>query len=131
MSRRADHDHAGGAAGAATIVATAPSQPTGCWFLELLVGVFGGVGGSRVPDILEPATHPGHRAFFHGLAFNGAVTATAFRRAYQWRREVVALGELATAEDRLLSALAVASVGGYASHIALDATTPSGLPLIG
>ena len=72
-----------------------------------------------VPDILEPAVHPNHRSLFHGLAMAGCagygVKAAASQQEWpEW-----------------MKALAVGAAVGYLSHLALDATTPKSLPLLG
>lgn len=127
MSNRAVHDPAGGFAGGLSNLAT--QSESGFNLLELIASIFSGVGGSRFPDFLEPATTPRHRSLFHGFAFNTTVTPALYKRALRWRRDVLARGDDAAWWERLLSAMALAFVCGYASHIALDAFTPASLPL--
>lgn len=71
-----------------------------------------------VPDILEPAIHPNHRAFFHSFA---AVGLSAY----------VGLGQLdgpRLSQDDKLVALLVSLA--YISHLLLDGFTPKSLPAI-
>jgi membrane-bound metal-dependent hydrolase YbcI (DUF457 family) len=82
---------------------------------------FAGAGAAVacLPDILEPATHPNHRAFLHGLALNGAMVV-GLRRV--WCNPAL------RPDQKILGvALGVA----YLSHPILDALTPQGLPLLG
>jgi membrane-bound metal-dependent hydrolase YbcI (DUF457 family) len=88
--------------------------------LDLLqVASFAALGAAcaSLPDILEPATSPNHRAVFHSLACGGAVTYGAFGKHTDRLHPDTAL----TIQTMALS---------YLSHLALDGTTPKGLPLI-
>lgn len=79
---------------------------------DITLGAAAGLVGSAIPDILEPATNPNHRAFFHSY------TAAIFSNstiAYGWEREGV---------------IKTAFCAGYCSHLALDAITPKSLPII-
>lgn len=83
--------------------------------------VLGAVLGAKLPDILEPAVHSHHRAFFHSIAFAGGLI-WAVKKLREW--------EPTTAEHRLLKAACLGALVGYGSHLALDATTPRSLPLL-
>lgn len=76
---------------------------------------------TNLPDILEPATSPNHRAFFHSAAF-AALVAGGVHKAYQWRPE----SEL----ERFLRGMALQVGSAYLIHLALDLTTKKGLPLL-
>lgn len=84
------------------------------------VAVFAAAGGAiaALPDLLEPAYHPNHRALFHSVCCGGALAYGAFgKHAERWRddeRHAVRAGALA-----------------YLSPLFLDAGTPKSLPLIG
>ena len=81
-------------------------------------GVGAGALGGMLPDILEPATNPRHRKFFHSQTFGLVVTGSAIGVAVQKNIDLdikEALGLL---------------VVGYLSHLVLDAQTPAGLPAI-
>lgn len=74
-----------------------------------------------LPDILEPAYHPNHRQFCHSLVFAGMVSLGMYK-AYKWQPE-------STLQEWLrLAALAVG--GAYLVHLAMDGTTPKGLPIL-
>jgi hypothetical protein len=77
MSSKREHDAYGMAAGALTAVlhtALTGQRPT---LLDVIAaGVGGGIGGlvgSRVPDVIEPATSSWHRSTAHSVAATGAV----------------------------------------------------------
>lgn len=87
-----------------------------------LVGAALAAGLTNIPDWLEPATHPGHRKFFHSIAF-AAVLGLGFKKLYDWNPN----------EDweKALRFVGLVGVGAYLLHLALDATTPRSLPLVG
>jgi membrane-bound metal-dependent hydrolase YbcI (DUF457 family) len=74
-----------------------------------------------LPDILEPATSPNHRAFFHSLAVVGLISV-GMHKIYQW--------EPKTAGDDVLRRLLLLGGAAYLIHLALDFTTKKSLPLI-
>lgn len=83
-----------------------------------VVGAFMG----KLPDILEPALHPNHRQFFHGVTVLTALSA-GLLKAYRWSPE--------EPFERILRGLMLIGGGAYLSHLLLDMTTPKGLPLVG
>ena len=87
----------------------------------IAAGGFGALCGT-LPNIVEPALNPRHRQFFHSLAF-AAILATGMRQLWQWQPEE---------EWQVWARRAGLVAGGaYLVHLALDATTPMGLPLVG
>ena len=83
------------------------------------LAAFSAIGGlfGVMPDLLEPATSPNHRAFFHSALFGAAAFyATHGRHTRRWSGE---------AQD-----VARVICYCYLSHLASDATTPKGLPII-
>lgn len=86
--------------------------------------VAAGIGAlcGTLPDLLEPACHPNHRQFFHGLACAGVV-GTACYRLYQWEPQ--------TSSEEIVRFLLLAVGGAFLTHLAMDALSPKGLPLIG
>lgn len=76
---------------------------------------------ATLPDILEPASNPHHRKFFHSLTFGGLV-AYGIYKAYQWNPE--------TPAERWLRLISIAAGGAYLVHLLQDAGTPKGLPVI-
>ena len=98
--------------------------PNGLWeavnridFFEVAAFAAVGVLCAALPDILEPATSPNHRALLHSVCCGGAVTYGAFgKHTGKWRPE-----------DRMAVRIAALS---YLSHLALDSGTPKGLPVV-
>ena len=88
-------------------------------FEEALASVVLGILGGMLPDILEPATHPNHRQFFHGLLLIAVV--------FYGREKLYQLLELTPQQRGLFDSL----LAGYSSHLYLDGLTPKGLPLGG
>jgi len=84
-----------------------------------IAGTFA-VIGVLLPDILEPATSPHHRQFFHSL-FLAGLLITFF---------VMLKKKTITIENddvrRILNNLGI----GYSVHMVQDAGTPKGLPVI-
>jgi membrane-bound metal-dependent hydrolase YbcI (DUF457 family) len=74
-----------------------------------------------LPDILEPACHPNHRQFFHSLAFAGMVGHGVYK-AWQWKPE--------SKTQEWLRIACMAAGGAYLVHLAMDATTTKGLPIV-
>lgn len=86
--------------------------------------VAAGIGAlcGTLPDLLEPACHPNHRQFFHGLACAGFVGAACYH-LYQWEPQ--------TSGEEIVRFLMLAVGGAFLTHLAMDAFSPKGLPLIG
>lgn len=74
-----------------------------------------------LPDLLEPATNPNHRKFFHSLAFLGLV-GTGMYKLYQWKPE----DEM----DKLIRFALLVGGGAYVTHLLMDSSTPKGLPAL-
>lgn len=87
----------------------------------------GALVGGVLPDRLEPATHPGHRAFFHSVAVAAALGWLGCKVHQQCHEE----SESPALGHHFLMGLTLGAILGYESHLALDAGTPSGLPLLG
>jgi inner membrane protein len=87
--------------------------------------VAGGIAASiftLLPDILEPATSPNHRQFFHSAVF-ATLLAGGLYKLHKWEPEDSA--------KKFWKALGMLAISGYLIHLALDATTTKSLPLIG
>jgi membrane-bound metal-dependent hydrolase YbcI (DUF457 family) len=78
----------------------------------------GGLAGSALPDILEPAIHPNHRGIAHSAVVGSGIFIKAIK---SWTTNS---SQPQGAESVILTALAV----GYLSHLFLDGKTPKGLP---
>jgi len=137
MSSRDTHDLAGAIVGAA--VGGLAAKHAGSDNHEILAavagGALGGIFGSRLPDTIEPATHPRHRSTAHSMMVAGGGLLVAHEAVPSfldgWRSGRTFL----TPGERVLGAFmrgaAIGAPAGYASHLALDATTPAGLPIFG
>ena len=87
---------------------------------RLAIANTAGAVGVMLPDILEPATDPNHRKFFHSIAI-GTLLIIFFVLLY---KKIISIEN----EDvkRVLSYLGI----GYGVHLAQDGCTPMGLPLV-
>jgi inner membrane protein len=93
-------------------------QPT----VKPFLGAAAAAALTGLPDILEPATSPNHRAFFHSLAFAGLL-GMGMKKMYDWEPE--------TDGKKLLGQIALVAGTAYLIHLALDFTTRKSLPLVG
>ena len=130
MPGRTAHTLAGAAAGylAASSADTTKQEGAG-W--EPLAGIAAGCIGGRLPDLLEPASTPNHRAVAHSAAV--AVGLWWFWRAMNSRsdRETSRRPPTQLRPGEILAATVISAfVMGYLAHLALDLTTPRGLPCI-
>lgn len=150
MANGKTHRRVGQVAGAGFALYRARDQHPVALVLETLGGRYGGAAGSALHDMLEPATSPNHRDFFHSIAFNGAAIAKAkpafdagqeVLRRWAGQRVADAMAPGTGLLDQLLhllgaglAHLAVGYLNGFAaggvSHLALDAKTPRSLPLL-
>jgi membrane-bound metal-dependent hydrolase YbcI (DUF457 family) len=102
-----------------------PNRPKDFWelldridFGKVALFAAGGAAIGALPDILEPASSPNHRAMFHSLACGAAVTYGAFGKHTK---------NLSPDARHTLQVAALS----YLSHLALDSGTPKGLPIVG
>jgi membrane-bound metal-dependent hydrolase YbcI (DUF457 family) len=102
-----------------------PNPPEGFWdtisrinFVE--VAAFAAVGAAfgALPDLIEPATTPNHRAVFHSVVCAGVVTYAGLGNHTD---------DLIPSKRHLLRVVTLS----YLSHLFLDGQTPKGLPLLG
>jgi inner membrane protein len=150
MANRKQHIILGAAAGVggcavySYIKEEKPSWP------ELIGSGLSGAAGSLLPDLIEPATNPNHRSFFHSVSFAAVAGPTAGSWAWRFRDEQIRRAEecelranaaldgfekilwkLQAFLHRFLAGAVPGLILGYASHLAADALTPKGLPLLG
>lgn len=79
---------------------------------------------TKLPDLLEPATSPNHRQFFHSLAL-ASMLGMVLHKLHVWTP---------AEEDELskfLRWLGLLAGSAYLIHLALDFTTAKSLPLVG
>lgn len=84
--------------------------------LSIFVAIALSTIGSILPDIIEPARNPNHRAFFHSVL---VLIITILLSYY-----------LLKCVDSAKMFMVGFLVIGYVSHLALDFMTPKSLPLI-
>ena len=137
----------GAGAGIGTGVAlsfSANRQPT---IPEVCGWITGGVTGAKLPDLFEPAIHPHHRGFGHSgsllaanLSFLMSETlsswiqslksaAAGYRLKAQLDPQSALLHSLLACLLEFLAGGLPSLLGGYASHLVCDATTPLGIPV--
>lgn len=76
---------------------------------------------ASLPDVIEPATNPYHRQFFHSVAF-ASLLGYGLYRLYKW--------EAQEEWQRAIRFGGLVIGGSYLFHLALDACTPSSLALV-
>lgn len=147
MPNRQVHLPVGVAAGVGVVAVFTQATPEPYRAAELLAGSFGGGFGGCIPDVLEPATHPGHRSLLHRLVAGSAVTAGLLIQAREKFRLAAATcharaallpigSEARQAEERraafwyALAGFAMGFAAGYASHLVLDGATPASIPFL-
>lgn len=81
---------------------------------SLLIGGLAGV----LPDVLEPATSPSHRSFFHSIALLLMLT---YGNLKAWESQNL------TDDQKLVISLLSAS---YSSHLLSDSSTPKSIPFL-
>lgn len=77
---------------------------------------------ATLPDLIEPASQPHHRQFFHSLVFASFVGYGVYK-AYCWQPE--------TPLEEFLRLAAILGGSAYLLHLAVDFTTARSLPLLG
>jgi hypothetical protein len=100
---------------------------------ELLLSYGIGLSTSRIPDILEPAIHPNHRAFYHSLTFAGITGFVGFKalqdlNVHWFERK--ALGIQQWSKFEILDVIIVIGAGSILLHLIMDGFTKKGLNII-
>lgn len=88
---------------------------------ELLLCLGVGTLAASLPDVLDPPSHPDHRAVGHSLALGAGLVALLRTKCSEASRDL----------DTFSKILLAASAAAYLSHLAADGCTPKGLPLLG
>ena len=86
-------------------------------FEKLLAHAATGCIAASLPDLIEPATNPNHRGFFHSIIAGIAVSWITYK-AHD--------GRLDPRFKSLIGSMGL----GYISHLLADGTTPQGLPIL-
>lgn len=84
---------------------------------EALLGAGIGALAASLPDLLEPATSPNHRQFFHSITILYGIAVGGMKL------------DKSTLDEESKKILMMAIVG-YGSHLFADAGTPRGLRLL-
>lgn len=148
MANGAAHRRVGSISGGCAAAWAARAQTPAILLAETLGGIAGGIAGARAPDVIDPPTCARHRSVGHGIVPIGAAATALLRKLEEWQGQLRAFAEsersecaaattfLAQAWHLALSLLAqlasgalVGFVAGYLSHLAMDFTTPAGLPI--
>ena len=119
MANRAEHDFIGMIFGAGVTLLNEDEADKRV--INPLTGALLGKYASRLPDILEPASHPNHRAFFHSWVFFG-ILGLGMYKTWKWEAED-------TSQKILKWALLVGGVA-FASHLLRDSLTKKSLPVV-
>ncbi len=149
MPNKRTHKVVGAVAGGSFALVWSAGQPAVHRTVETAGGVLAGVGLGMLPDVLEPAIHPGHRSVAHGAAPAVTLGVPASRHLDSWqvslragadRQGALAMQSQSTLARlwhaflelllRLAAGALAGALGGYGSHLVLDAFTPRSLPLI-
>ena len=150
MPRRAQHSAAGILAGGTLAAIRTDPVESNSPLLEIIGGGLGGHVGGCLPDIIEPAYHPAHRAMAHAIVPAGGMGALVGRKLGDaqgyCRRKAREAASMAASSDEPVARLmwlgiqmfwnmaagfVAGLLAGYGSHLVLDGFTPAGLPLLG
>lgn len=86
--------------------------------LNSFYGSLLGAGCGILPDLIEPATDPNHRSFFHSKAFAMLIFL-----------KLISIKNKQTLDEKSKPLIYAAGVG-YLSHLLFDSQTSKGLPQI-
>ena len=148
MPNKDVHRPIGVAVGGAYACIRAGSHPWEHVAVEIIGGLAGGWLGAALPDWVDPPTCPNHRHYGHGvLTVAGTVAVTAefildLQHRLRYRADELAQNRIYLRDDfarlinwieelllRFLVGMLNGITAGYISHLALDAFTPSSLPI--
>lgn len=82
-----------------------------------LSGALGGLAGSILLDVFEPAIHPNHRGLAHSALVGGGLS-------------VKVINNESSQSQNIESVVLISFAAGYLSHLFLDGKTAKGLPLL-
>jgi membrane-bound metal-dependent hydrolase YbcI (DUF457 family) len=149
MPNRDIHLRVGAVAGGGYALYMAHGQPSGHVLAETVGGIVGGIGGGLLPDRIDVPLSPRHRAAAHSVAITGIAGRYMYTQLPNLqaalRVQADHYAQIQSSMDSLLarfiywffefacrfiSGALAGFLGGYASHLFLDAVTPYSLPLI-
>ena len=95
-----------------------------------LAVTIGGASG-RLPDLIEPAFHPNHRAFFHSYLF-GFFLVYIGRNIYNdlIQKESEEVDEKKIDWVKIITFIVFIGIAAYIIHLLLDAFSRKGIPII-
>lgn len=144
-----EHKTIGGFVGGGAALLCAHNQPPALIVAEVLGGWFAGQHAGTWADLAEPATSSHHRDFCHALMPTAYAATLVFQRVDSLqtvlRGHAQECFQLAAATNdgiqqfvnvtaglllHVLAGAVPAVPSGYLSHVALDAGTPRGVPLL-
>jgi hypothetical protein len=122
----------GGPIAGAALSVQANRQPT---FAEVCGWLAAGIGGAKLPDLLEPAYCPRHLVLLQSKFLQDCIetlrnNAEEHHRLAQSDPNGPGLHRVWAYLLEFLAGVLPGLLGGYASHLILDSTTPCGLPLV-
>ena len=143
------HRIAGAVTGGGAALYRARAQSAPHQLAEAVGGTAGGLFGGMLPDVFEPALSSWHRSFAHSWT-TGLTLTTVTGKLESWEQSCRTRAEhyrslrdgpsidpmlrvwywIAEYFWRAAAGFAAGLLTGYLSHLALDAMTPRGLPLI-
>ena len=143
------HKTTGGLVGGAAALVCAQNQPPLLALVEVLGGYLAGQSAGTWPDVVEPGLSSHHRDVFHALAPTAFGATLAFQQTISIQSSLRTQAQLcfqhAASIDngpqqflnvtvgvvlQMLAGAVPAIPAGYLSHVALDAATPRGIPLL-
>src|SRR3989344_7686238 len=114
MSNRTTHAFVGGLVGLGIYLYSRKILDQEPNLKGLLISSLLGAGAGILPDMLEPATNPMHREFFHSVVVGGGLAYIV--------KNIINNPDIDNSTKEVLITLC----GGYGSHLFLDASTPAG-----
>jgi hypothetical protein len=149
MPNKSVHQAVGALAGGGLALAKSNGQTVGHQITETIGGAVAGFGFGRLPDIIEPASSPNHRSFGHSATTELILSAVGVNMLDEWqsflrthadRQAAIAKQAQTPLSElwhlfleflcRLLAGAVAGALGGYGSHLALDAFSARSLPLV-
>ncbi len=141
------HGPVGTASGGLYAVYMSYGQPLSHVIAEAAGGAVGGYAGGVLPDRIDVATHPGHRAEAHSMAITGTAGWIVSENLPEWQAALRSHADRFAAMRmqaenpllqvllwiaefcRFVAGLAAGVSAGYASHLMLDFFTRRRYPL--
>jgi len=150
MPNRDKHVAIGVLAGSSIAAYRACEQDELTALLETVGGAIAGYCGSRLPDIIEPASWPGHRQFAHSAIFGSGILSGLYTLLEEWEEyfrsqaqyycDKKSKGDICWLQKllyaifeilyRILAGCMSGLGAGYISHLYADGCMPKGLPLV-